>query len=194
MLRAVPQTTRGAVLLANNSKHLQQHSTGGNRSPHLPTRCLASLLGRDGRSTVPENRLQSLMPSTHGMMIRQDFSTGMIPLYPMTIGPSASASRIIRSNTKIKRIGIRWFTTENKKPPPEDSDAAATPQEHSSNNNNTSGGPSNLSGESSPRKLKNFVGSMGKQVNDRLNTGDLMSVYGILTLIVVVLVGPFVVG
>eukprot|EP00980_Cylindrotheca_fusiformis_P016836 scaffold5085_cov115-Cylindrotheca_fusiformis.AAC.1 len=185
MFRALTKTSRDVVLRADS--YLSQHSIADSRFLPRPTRCLSGCGGSS--SSVPENRLHSPTPilyatSIHG--IRQDFSTNIIPLYPSPI----STTSILANG---RRIGKRWLTTDsnqNNKKRLESETKDATPQEHSS----ASSAPSNLPpvGEFSQHKLKDFVGSMGQQVNDRLNTGDLLSVYGIVALISVVLVAPFV--
>jgi hypothetical protein len=185
MRRAVAKNSRDAFRFA------ESHFSQQNRHLVLPrpTSCLASLTGHDGTgSAIPQNRLQSLTATTLSAPfygIQQDFSSGLIPLYPFT-----ASTRTRATNTSI---GIRSFTTDSnqsKKPPESTTDA--TPQEHTSNTSATTSATESAE-SSSPLKLQKLVGSVGKQVNDRLNAGDLMSVYGIVTLIAIVLVSPYVV-
>jgi hypothetical protein len=116
----------------------------------------------------------------------ENFSNNLIPLYP---------SSAVSSLSKNRRIGIRWFSSDQKKNSVSDSSSTttSTPQEASTGN---IGSPkvahSDSLAEANTGKLKTLVGSVGKRVNEA-NMGDLMSVYSIVTLLVIVLVSPYVV-
>ena len=126
--------------------------------------------------------------------INPDFCTGLIPLYQYPFKSSSQNKlgfRYMATNSTNKTFAMkgelqsnplqslhvgqmlgcitrRSFSTETK------------PKENKSKEENTTNPP------------EGFLGSVGKRVND-VNAGDLLSVYGIVALIAVVLVSPYVV-
>ena len=120
-----------------------------------------------------------------------DFCTNLIPLYPMP-----------QKSTPNQSIGIRFFTTDSKKPPTNQSSSSEqVPKESNSPSTMTSNSKDTVSSDSVLQEggnptIKGLVDSVDttlKRVSSEWNTGDLMSVYGIIALLVVIVASPIVV-
>jgi len=133
------------------------------------------------------------------MPTKSDFATNLIPLYPF------SSLHSIRTRISTRRIGVRHLTTnnnDNNKNSGDNTSSSATPKEvHSSSigkvtteeSASTASDSSKSRASSAQDGISNLVGSVGKRVNERLDVGDQLSVYGIVGLIGIVLASPFVV-
>lgn len=199
MLRAAGRRAQNAAFLRSN-ENVKNLLRVGNPS-------LASLSGlNESCRKTPQNRLLSARKNagpnknnnswaSHAPR-NVDFATNLIPSYPFTSPPHG----ISNIRIKTKRIGIRHLTTNNKKSGTGDkigeADSSANPRQmHGSNIGKVAAEKSaeKDGGESLASSAQHGLTKLGKQVNDRLNVGDLVSVYGIVGLIGIVLVSPFVV-
>jgi len=202
MLRVAGRKSSNAMLRRGNNDIHHLRSNQGN--PSLVS--LACL--NESCRTTPDNRLLSTQSTDslrhtrrpHSTPINPDFATNLIPSYPF------SSLHGINTRITTKRIGIRHLTTDKNKNNIKDlgdnATASSTPKEvHSSNvgkvtteeSASTTNGPSSSQASPPNGRIKNLVGSVGKQVNERLNVGDQLSVYGIVGLIGIVLASPFIV-
>ncbi|CAJ1945253.1 unnamed protein product [Cylindrotheca closterium] len=202
MLRAAGKKPSNAAL-RRSSNEIHRLARG---SPSL-----ASLAGLNERAT-PDNRLlttqsslnlsnKQTTPWTASMLTKSDFETNLIPLYPF------SSLHDIRTRIPTRRIGIRHLTTNNNNNKNDENSgdnasSSATPKEvHSSgigkvtteDSASTASDLAKSHASSARDGVNKLVGSVGKRVNDRWNEGDKLSVYGIVGLIGLVLVSPFVV-
>eukprot|EP00526_Cylindrotheca_closterium_P007140 CAMPEP_0113603586 /NCGR_PEP_ID=MMETSP0017_2-20120614/1354_1 /TAXON_ID=2856 /ORGANISM="Cylindrotheca closterium" /LENGTH=708 /DNA_ID=CAMNT_0000511981 /DNA_START=119 /DNA_END=2245 /DNA_ORIENTATION=+ /assembly_acc=CAM_ASM_000147 len=197
MLRAAGRKSSNAVLRRSSHDIHRLRLSRGNPS-------LASLTGlNESCRATPDNRLlttQSLDQSRQRktpMPTKSDFATNLIPLYPF------SSLHSIRTRISTRRIGVRHLTTnnnDNNKNSGDNTSSSATPKEvHSSSIGKVTTSASTASDSSKSRAssaqdgISNLVGSVGKRVNERLDVGDQLSVYGIVGLIGIVLASPFVV-
>lgn len=193
MLQAAGRKSSNAAFRrSNHDIHRLRLTSGGSPS-------LASLAGlNESCRATPDNRLLTTdqskqTPCPSPMLTKSDFATNLIPIYP------SSSLHGVFTRISTKRIGIRQLTTNNNsKNSDEDALSSSTPYEvHSSGigkvTTEESASGASSSSNSHASSARDLVGSVGKRVNERLNVGDKLSVYGIVGLIGIVLASPFVV-
>lgn len=201
MLRVAGRKSSNAVLRRSSHDIHRLRQSRGNNS-------LTSLAGlNESCRATPDNQLlttQSLHQSrqnswTTPMPTKSDFATNLIPLHSNPFSSLHGINTIIST----KRIGIRHLTTNNNnnnKDSGNNASSSAKPKEvHSSSIGKViaeeAASTANGASQEATTKggMRNLAGSVRQRVNDRLNVGDKLSVYGIVGLIGLVLVSPFVV-
>jgi hypothetical protein len=121
-----------------------------------------------------------------------DFSSELIPLTTTFMSSST------KNNNPIRILGLRHFSDSKKDKPPETSGkeetSSATPTEHASPNTldpaSVAEAGEKAAGGGGIREIVNSVGPRLKKASSDINPGDLISVYGIVTLIAIIVVAP----